>query len=170
MPYIRQEENGKTIGYASIAPPSAETELWIEVAYDDLRVTEYLNPTPPEMTLARAIAQTQAAMQVFAESLLAQSVAGYSDVERDTWANKEKDAIAFLLSGNPADAPYLLIEANAAAIPLAALAALVSNKASMLQAFISHILGNRARHYQALAIVQTVEEALNYDFSTGWVP
>ena len=46
MVYIRQE-NGKTIGYASIAPPSAEAELWFEVADDDPRVVDYLNPSPP---------------------------------------------------------------------------------------------------------------------------
>lgn len=40
-------QNDEIVGYAPIAPPSAEAELWIEVASDDDRIAAYLNPPPP---------------------------------------------------------------------------------------------------------------------------
>jgi hypothetical protein len=167
MAWIRQE-NGNTIGYA-IAPPSSEAELWFEVAEDDPRVTNYLNPPVPEPTLESAIALTQKSMQDYADLLLEQSVTGYGPIERDTWAKKSIEAIAALASSNSTDAPYLQIEAIAAGIPLLALAQIVDAKAIALQSYTAQILGNRALHYHLIGELPTVEAAQNYDFSAGWI-
>lgn len=169
MAWIRQE-NSETIGYAPIAPPSAEVELWFEVAETDTRVTNYLNPPVSEITLESAIAQKQLEMQNYADLLLEQSVLGYSNIERDTWAKKAAEAIAFLSSSNSTDAPYLQIEAIAAGIPLLLLAQIVEAKAIALQSYTAQILGNRALHYRLIGEVPTVEAATLYDFSQGWMP
>jgi len=167
MPYIRQDEDGRTIGYA-IAPPSAEVEWWIRVDEDDLRVTAYLNPTEPITTLERAIAQTQTAIQNHALFLLEAAVEGYSSVERDTWFGKESEAIKYKASNDPNDAPYLSIEAEAAGIPLSAIATIVIDKATALKLYTSYVLGNRAFHYRTVAAYTTIEQVLEYDFSGGW--
>ena len=167
MAYIRLE-NGKIVGYASIAPPTAEAELWIEVTENDPMVTEYLYPTEIEMTLERAIAQTQKAIQDYAELLLERAVEGYSNVERDTWFGKEIESIKFTASGEPTDAPYLSIEAEAAGVPLSAIATIVIDKATALKTYTSNVLGNRAFHYRTVAAYTTIEQVLAYDFSKGW--
>ena len=169
MAYIKQDENGKTIGYA-IAPPSAEAELWFEVAENDIRVVEYLNPDAITMTLERAIVQVQTVMQAYAEALLEGAVQGYSNVERDTWFGKELESIKFTTSGDPNDAPYLSIEADAAGIPLSMIAGIVIAKATTLKVYTSHVLGNRAFHYRTIAAYSTIEQVLAYDFSDGWIP
>lgn len=125
-------------------------------------------PPQIEVSLEDAIALTQKSMQDFAQSLLEQAVAGYSNEERDTWTVKDAEAIAFLSSGNPNDAHYLSIEASAAGITLEAIATIVSEKAAMLKTYTSHVLGNRSYHYREIAISITTEDALGYDYSTGW--
>ena len=50
-PYVRRDASGKITGYASEAPPTAETELWEVATEDDPQVQAFLNPvafTPPD--------------------------------------------------------------------------------------------------------------------------
>lgn len=57
MPYIKRE-NSTIIGYASIAPPSSEPELWEPIADDSPELQAFLNPPPlPVRDWARFQAQ-----------------------------------------------------------------------------------------------------------------
>lgn len=123
-----------------------------------------------EVSLTEAIAQMQLKIQTHAQSLLEEAVAGYRDVERDTWFGKEREAVDFLASGDTSHCPYLEIEARKAGVPLEVLAQIVANKAVSLKVYTSVVLGNRSYHVRTVGSLQTVAEVLEYDYSQGWFP
>lgn len=95
-------------------------------------------------------------------------VADISSGEMASWHIKRAEAHAYATSGNAADAPLLLAEAQARGITLDAMLAKVSANAQRFQAAEAAIGGADGRHRDAIAALQTFEAVAAYDLTAGW--
>lgn len=106
--------------------------------------------------------------------------AGYSDTERDTWDRKEQEAQSYLKYGNLADAKYLKAEAEAMVgsgatdaqvrTAIKQLASVIIQKADQMRLASAVISGTRARKWQEVNQLQTIEQVLAYEVESGWEP
>lgn len=146
---------------------------WVEgLSESEVKQRQGIPQTLSEIKLLvqRQIIESAAARQ---EAL----IAGYSNTERDTWDKKEQEAQSYLKYGNLADARYLKAEAEAmvgggndAQIREATrhLATVIVSKADELRLASAKISGIRAKKWNEVTALQTIEETLNYLVEEGW--
>jgi hypothetical protein len=143
---------------------------WLEqrngewVSSDDAAVQQIIDNYTLDDCKARIVAEIDA----HATNLRNMIVAGYSPAEMASWPIKRAEALAFQQSGNQADAPILSAEAATRGVSLAQIVMKVLMKAQQLTSLEAAIAGNAGRHGDAVRATNTFEEALNYDWRTGW--
>lgn len=97
-----------------------------------------------------------------------QVVAGISPAEMASWSIKRAEALAYQSSSNVADAPSLLLEAQARGVPLADLAGKVLIKAAQLAALEAAIAGRCGAIQDAATAAQSEADLLAIDLEAGW--
>lgn len=97
-----------------------------------------------------------------------QVVAGISPAEMASWSIKRAEAMAYQSSSNVADAPSLLLEAQARGVPLADLAGKVLTKAAQLAALEASIAGRCGAIQDAATAAQSEADLLAIDLEAGW--
>ena len=130
-----------------------------------------LDPDPeviPERTIEQARFEKQKQISKTAFILRDKLTNGLSPAELASWAKKEELARKASASGVAADAGILRNEAQARGISLVSLITKILTKADAFWAVEAQIAGNTGKHLDALALLQTIEEVDNYDFSSGW--
>lgn len=134
------------------------------VSSDDAAVQDLIDT----YTLADAIKHRQAECLTIAKALRDKAVAHISAGEMAAWPIKRAEALAFLQSGNPADAPILLNEAIARNISLSAMVAKVQSSATAFASMEAAISGADGKHRDTLETLTSFEEVLAYDLTAGW--
>lgn len=95
-------------------------------------------------------------------------ISPYSPGEMASWAIKREEALKFQQTGLSQDAPNLSNEASYRGIPLQDLVVKVLNDAARFSAIEAAIAGTSGRHRDSVKSLQSIEDVMNYDYSTGW--
>lgn len=119
-------------------------------------------------TLDQAKAERMRESLMIAKRMRDAVVADISSGEMASWHIKRAEAQAYATSGNAADAPLLLAEAQARGITLDAMLAKVSANAQRFQAAEAAIGGADGRHRDAISALSTFAEVAAYDLTAGW--
>lgn len=109
-----------------------------------------------------------AKIDIHAMSLRNKAVAGISPAEIGSWTIKRSEAMAFIASGNPLDAPVLSIEAATRLVPLSNIVSRVLAAATALSGLEATIAGVSGRHKDAVRATTDFSSALAYDWLVGW--
>lgn len=91
-----------------------------------------------------------------------------SSAEMASWPIKRTEATDYSKSHSEADAPMLLIEAQARGITLDVLVEKVLSKATALSQLEAEISGACGAHNDAIKSASTFEDVLSYDWRSGW--
>ncbi len=95
-------------------------------------------------------------------------IAAYSPGEMASWPIKREEALKFQQTGLASDAPNLNTEASYRGISIADLVTKVLNDAARFSAIEAAIAGTSGRHRDSVKSLQSIEDVMNYDYSTGW--
>lgn len=127
-------------------------------------VTYVVEDIPAEELRAAKLAAADAHARRLRDSI----VAGISPAEMASWAIKRAEALAWTASGNTADAPGLLLEAQARGVTLAALVQRVLTKAAALSALEAAIAGRCGAIQDAARAAMTAAAIAAIDVGAGW--
>lgn len=104
----------------------------------------------------------------FALQLRAKYCVSTSPYEAASWALKKSEAEKYKSSNKASDAPMLQVEANARAVTLDVMVDKVLSASNQLSTLEAIIAGTSGRHRDAVSGLTTLDEVLNYDWSSGW--
>lgn len=88
--------------------------------------------------------------------------------ESASWTEKERQAKAYMASGNPADAPMLALESSVRGVTLDFLVRVVLGNAEGLRLAEAYFAGIQGRHYDTMQSLPTAQAVLAYDYTTDW--
>jgi hypothetical protein len=130
---------------------------------------EYV-PVAPVLPFADRRATLLSEVDQIAKAKRDAVVAAYSPAEMASWPIKRAEAMAWQASGNDADAPNLVIEAQARQVPLADLVSKVLEKAAQLAQIEALIAGHTGYLQDQLRAVADGDEAglAAIDIHAGW--
>ncbi|MDP2808651.1 MAG: hypothetical protein Q8O34_00715 [Rhodocyclaceae bacterium] len=134
------------------------------VSPDDVAVQSIIDA----YTIADSAAHVCTEIDAHAAEMRNRVTAGISPGEMASWAIKRAEAVVYALTGNPADAPLLSLEAQARGVPLADVCARVSANSTALGGLEAAIAGAAGRHRDAVKACATFAEIAAYDWRTGW--
>lgn len=123
----------------------------------------YSAPNPEENIKAAVLAEIDKCAATMRDKYCAPT----SPYEAASWALKLSEAAKYAQTGNAADAPLLSAEAQWRGVSLAQLVSRVDGNAAQLGALEAQIAGVSGKHRDAVQTM-TDEEALNYDWRSGW--
>jgi len=124
---------------------------------------------PPALPpLDEVITQRRAESDALAAAKRNSVVGGTSPAEMASWPIKLAEAVKFAASSDPADAPYLGVEAAARGITLEELVAKVQTNGAMLAGLEAQIAGINGKHRDALATMTVSTDVLAYDITAGY--
>ncbi len=107
-------------------------------------------------------------IEVLATAKRNKVIAAYSPGEMASWPIKREEALKFQQTGLASDAPNLNIEASYRGISLVDLVTKVLNDAARFSAIEAAIAGTSGRHRDSVKSLQSIEDVMSYDYSTGW--
>lgn len=117
-----------------------------------------------DYTLEEAKIRVSSDIEKFASDLRNFYCSSVSPYEASSWSLKKLEA-ELAGTSNPL---MLTLEAAHRGIPVASLVSKVLSKSSQLAMLEAVIAGNTGRHVDYITTLLTVEEVINYDWSTGW--
>lgn len=118
--------------------------------------------------LGNTVAKIKADIIAHAAKLRDKVGAGISPYEIAGWGRKIAEAEKFKLTGLDADAPNLEAEASKGGITVVELADKIIANSKKCASLESEIAGNSRFHRNAVAKCLSFDEAMKYDWSTGW--
>lgn len=119
-------------------------------------------------TLEHVKAAKSLEVSLHAKSLRDKVVSTISAGEMASWPIKMAEAAKFAATLDPATAPMLSAEAAKRGITLQDLVIKVGGNGANFGGLETQIGGNDGRHRDAIKLLTTFEDVLNYDFSSGW--
>ncbi|MES2126643.1 MAG: hypothetical protein V4463_05170 [Pseudomonadota bacterium] len=179
MDYVTYAPSGLLTGGYSQELAEAHADCYIEVTVDqrinwidfcanDARDGVEALPPPAAETVSQLIAKRIVESDGLAAAKRNAIVAGTSPAEMASWPIKLAEAVKYVASNDPPDAPYLTAEAAARNITLAALVAKVQTNGAVLAGLEAQIAGINGKHKDALALLTTVEDVAAYDITAGY--
>ena len=124
--------------------------------------------TVVDTSLENAISFRLTQIEQHAAGLVNSIVEDAAPVKMASWPFKEAEALAYLASNDEADAEKLLIEANYRNITLDALVTIVMAKSELYRTQESIISGRRGKHRDAVKLLASVSDVLEYDYTVNW--
>lgn len=124
--------------------------------------------TPPEKTIEDYKREKLAEVDLFAARLRVKFLPNISAAEMASWSIKEKLARDYINSLGSSDPGLLAVEAAARGITLSELITKVLDKANAYQYLEGTISGLNGKHNDTIKSLSTIDEVVNYNFTTGW--